>query len=230
MHASIQALAVLLLAAAGAGCTSFATVRSAQVHPGTSLTVQGSVSSPPGDGAAWFWTLDCSENCDHAIGSVDAALTVGRASEHPFAVGVGVNGILFPYVEGYTQLNRDTARAFGVGARVGIPVIGWSSHQLYGRYDILLENGRRVLWNPGMFLHAGQSPNGENRGHFLAMVQAVGLEYRGERRTVVPAVALVVGRGDRERYGDDEGPFTTVFGAASMSVTFHRRRSAIPGP
>ena len=121
-----------------------------------------------------------------------------------------------------------SARAFGVGAKLGVPLVGWSNHQVYARYDIPLRDGSRLLWNPGLFAHFGNSPNGENPGHFLAMVQAVGLEHRGERRTMVPAVALVVGQGRRESYDTSEGPFTTVFGVATLSVTFHRRRSAPP--
>ncbi|HST57233.1 MAG TPA: hypothetical protein VLK84_01015 [Longimicrobium sp.] len=224
----LTALAVLVLGAAGAGCTSFATVRSAQVQPGSSFTVQGSLSTPPGDETGWFWSLDCAEDCSHPIAGVDALYTYGSAGERPYSLSAGVNGLV-PYVEGYTQLNGDSGRAYGVGARVGIPVTGWTSHQLYGRYDIGLGDGRRLLWNPGVFLHAGRSPNGESRGHFVAMVQAVGMEHRGPRRTVVPALALVVGQGRRERYGDEDS-FTSVFGAASVSVTFHRPRAAPPAP
>jgi hypothetical protein len=229
MHTAFRALAVLVLGAAGAGCTSFATVRSAQVQPGGSLTLQGSLSSPPGDEAAWFWSLSCADDCDHPIASVDAAYAYGWAGDQPFTLGAGVNGF-FPYVEGYAQLSGDSARAFGVGGRLGIPATGWSNHQLYGRLDLPLAGGRRVLWNPGVFLHAGRSPNGLSRGHFVAMVQAVGLEHRGPRRTIVPALALVVGRGRRDRDREDEGSFTTVFGAATVSVTFHRRRTAPPAP
>lgn len=185
MLARFRALAVLVFGAAGAGCTSFATVRSAQVQPGGSFTVQGSLTTAPGDETGWFWSLDCAEDCSHPIASVDALYTYGSAGERPYSLGAGVNG-LYPYVEGYKQLNADSARAYGVGARVGIPAIGWTNHQLYGRYDIGLGDGQRLLWNPGVFLHAGSSPNGQSRGHFLAMVQAVGMEHRGARRTVVP--------------------------------------------
>jgi hypothetical protein len=230
MHARFASLAVLALGLAAAGCTSFATVRSARVHPGASVTLQGSLSSPPGDEAGWFWSLDCSVDCSHSVVALDASWTYGWAGEKPYSLGLGVNGFLFPYVEGYAQLNGDTAHAFGVGARIGLPLIGWSNHQVYARYDLPLASGTRVLINPGLFLHAGNSPNGQNPGHFLAFVQGVGVEHRGERRTVVPAVALIVGRGERDSYGQGDGPFTTVFGTASLSVTFHRRRPAPPGP
>jgi hypothetical protein len=218
-------LTMLVLAAAAAGCTSFATVRSARVLPGSSVTVQGSITTPPGDDVAWFYSLDCTAACDHAIVSPDVSWTYGTVDAHPYSLGVGVNGFLFPYVDVYTQLNADSARAFGVGARLGVPLLGWSHHQVYGRLDIPMANGRRLLWNPGLFAHFGNSPNGENPGHFFALVNGVGLEQAGERATWVPAVAVVVARGQRESYGLTEGPFTTVFGAASLSVTFHRRRS-----
>lgn len=228
MLSPVRALAVLLLGAAGAGCTSFATVRSAQVHPGSSFTMQGSLTTPPGDETGWFWSLDCAEDCSPPIANVDALYTYGSAGERPYSLTAGVSGLV-PYVEGYKQLNAGSARPYGVGARVGLPVIGWSDHQLYGRYDVRLGDGRRLLWNPGVFLHAGRSPNGQSRGHFAAVVQAVGMEHRGPRRTVVPALALVVGQGRRRRYSDDES-FTSVFGAASVSVTFHRPRTAPPAP
>lgn len=231
MHARVVSLAVLALGLAAAGCTSFATVRSAEVHPGRSVTVQTSITSPTGDGVGWFYGLDCSSACSHSVAALDAAFTYGWAGEKPYTLGFGVNGILFPYVETYTQLSGDSARAFGVGARLGLPVIGWGSHQVYARYDIPLAGGTRVLWNPGLFLHAGNSPNGGNPGHFLAMVQGVGVEHRGERSTIVPAVALILGRGQRESAAaEDDGPFTAVFGAASVSITFHGPRSTPRGP
>jgi hypothetical protein len=115
---------------------------------------------------------------------------------------------------------------------VGIPAFGWSNHQLYARYDARLPDGRRVLLNPGVFLHVGNSPNGRDPGHFVGLVQAVGLERRGER-TTIPALALVIGRGERESYGVREGPFTTAFGMLSISVTLPPpsigRGAAVPG-
>jgi hypothetical protein len=233
MHTRLASLTVLALGLAATGCTSFATVRSAQVHPGSSSTFQASITSPTGDGVGWFYGLDCSSDCSHSVAALDAAFTYGWAGEKPYTLGFGVNGLLFPYVEAYTQLSGDSARAFGVGARLGVgqPVLGWGNHQVYARYDIPLAGGTRVLWNPGVFLHAGNSPNGANPGHFLALVQGVGVEHRRERSTIVPAVALIVGRGDRQSAAEeDDGPFTAVFGAASVSITFHRPRSAPRGP
>lgn len=221
MPTRLAFLTVLLLATTG--CASFATVRPARVQPGGSLTVQGSLTTPPGEDAGWFWSLECEAGCNHPVAAVDAAYTFGWTGATPVALGLGVNGGVFPYVEGYVQMNGDSLRAFGVGARAGIPVFGWSNHQLYARYDLPLANGTRLLLNSGVFLHTGNSPNGENPGHFVALVPAVGVEHRGRRRTTIPALALVLGRGERDSYGQQVGPFTTVFAAASVSITYHRR-------
>lgn len=218
-------LMMLMAGVTTSGCTSFATVRSARVHPGSSLTLQGSISSPPGDDVGWFYSLECAEGCDHSVLSPDVSWTYGSVEDSPYSIGVGVNGFLFPYVDVYSQIGGDTARAFGVGARLGVPVTGWGNHQVYARVDVPMENGARLLWNPALFAHFGNSPNGENPGHFFALVNGLGLEQPGARATWVPAVALVVGRGERESYGNRH-TFTTVFGTASLSVTLHRRRSA----
>jgi hypothetical protein len=224
-------LHVLLLLAVGtsSACTSFGTVRSAEVHPGPALTLQGSISTPPGDGAAWFWSFDCASECDRAIGGFDAALAIGQTGRTPFAVGAGLNGLEYPYLEGYVQVGSG-ASPYGVGARLGVPVTSWVQHQIYGRYDVRLANGRRLLLNPGLFYHGGNSPNGENPGHFLAFVQGVGVLLEGERTSVVPAVSVVAGRGEREGFGGEDGPFTSIFAAASVSISWHRRRAPIPPP
>jgi hypothetical protein len=117
-----------------------------------------------------------------------------------------------------------------VGARLGIPATSWSQHQVYGRYDVRLGDGRRLLLNPGLFYHGGNSPNGENPGHFLAVVQGVGVLFEGGQFSVVPALSVVAGRGERESYGQESGPFTSIFAAASVSVSWHRRRAPIPPP
>lgn len=219
---------VALLPAALAGCTSFGAVRSAEVQPGPSLKLQVSGTTPPGDGAAWFWALDCASDCDRSIVNMDLGLTLGRTPEREdgvaYALGLGWSGITYPYVDGYVQLRRGT-NPYGLGLRAGIPVTGWNEYQVYGRYDLELEGGGRVLINPALFYHAGNSPNGQNPGRFFAFVNGVGLMHEGERFTFIPAASLVIGRGRRERYGEPIGPFTTVFGVVSMSVTLHEERN-----
>jgi len=218
-----------LLLVVAAGCTSFATVRSAEVHPGPSLTLQASISTPPGDGPAWFWSYDCASACDHVIGGVDVAFAFGQTERTPFTWGAGVNGLVHPYVEGYVQAGRGE-RPYGVGARLGVPLTGWAEHQLYGRYDVPLGNGQRLLLNPGLFYHGGHSPNGENPGHFVAVIQGVGLLLEGERTSVVPTLSIVAGRGNRESYGQEIGPFTSIFATASVNVSWHRRRVPVSEP
>lgn len=216
-----------LTSAALLGCTSFGAVRSAEVRSGPTLMLQVSASTPPGDEAGWFWSFDCATECDHSILNMDLGLTLGRAAEsegdRAYALGVGWSGIVHPYVDGYVQL-RSGSRPYGVGARVGIPVTGWNEYQLYGRYDVELENGTRVLVNPSLFYHSGNSPNGANPGRFMAFVQGIGLMYEGERITLTPAASLVFGQGMRESYGAATGSFTTVFAVVSVSAMLHGER------
>jgi hypothetical protein len=220
----LLSLLLFLVCGTASACTSFATVRSAEVHPGPSLTLQGSISTPPGDEPAWFWSFECASECNRVIGGFDAAVAFGRTERTPFTVGGGVSGLLYPYVEGYVQIGRG-ANPYGVGTRLGLPVTGWTEHQLYGRYDVRLGNGQRLLLNPALFYHAGNTPNGDNPGHFVALVQGVGLLLEGERTSVVPALSVVAGRGEREGDGREISPFTSVFAAASISITWHRRRT-----
>jgi hypothetical protein len=140
-------------------------------------------------------------------------------------VGAGFSGLLYPYLEGYAQLNRAGQNPWGTGVRVGVPLHSWTEHQLYARFDRPLGDGMRLLLNPTVFLHAGNSPNGANPGHMLAFVPGVGVLFEGETMSFIPAVSLGVGRGKRRSISIEEGgPFTTVFGTASMSVVLHRKR------
>ena len=215
--------AAALVACAGA-CTSFATVRSAEVRPGAALTVQASVASPPGDEAAWFWSADCAQNCNRTIPSADVVLAHGwsRRDARAFTLGAGVNGT-HPYAEGYLQLGASARRPFGVGARVGLPVQRWTEHQLYGRLDLPLGTRTRLLWNPAVFYHTGNSPNGENPGTFVGLVQGLGLRLGAGSAAVTPSVAAVWGRAEH-RSGDQRyGPASRLFGTAALSVTLQPR-------
>ncbi len=222
-------LAVIFLS----GCTAFSSVRSAEVYPGVSFNAQASLAAPPGEEAYWFWAFDC-YRCNHSIPALDWGLAYGvtdREGARPFEMSAGING-LSPYLGGYVQLGQNERAVYGVGGRLGIPFrITWSTSQLYGRYDYLLSPGQRLLLNPGLMLHAGNSPNGENPGMFLGLVQGVGLEFEGAHVSLIPSASLVLGYGNRSSYGRREGPFTTAFGTASLAVSFHRRRSRVnPAP
>jgi hypothetical protein len=219
--AGVVAFAALLPYASG--CTSFATVRSAEVRPRTSVAFQASASTRLRDAAGWFWAYDCVQACDHAVGGGDAGLTYGwPRGRGSAALGVGLNG-LYPYVDAYLQLGAGR-QPFGVGARVGPPLTSWREHQLYARYDVRLGGATRLLLNPALFLHEGRAPNGASPGTFLAFVQGVGLLFEGERVSWTPAIALVAGRAQRNGYGQQYGPEWSVFGTASLGTTFHQRR------
>jgi hypothetical protein len=207
------------------GCTTFATARSAQPYLGTSVSLQASGSTPPGDLASWLWSFDCAEACNHPIVGGDMGVTYGwQPNGGPRAVtlGAGINGVS-PYIDGYMQLAAGP-RPFGLGARLGLPVLSWSDHEIYARYDIPIAKDSRVLLNPGVFLHEGRSPNGASSGSFLGFVQGVGLQIEGERVSWTPAVAVVAGQSRRDRYGRRDGPVSSVFATASMGVTLHGRR------
>lgn len=217
--AALLAVALLLLATA---CSSFATVRSAEIIPGSSFAVQASATTPPGDIPGWFWAYECVERCSHPIVGGDAGVTYGwphREGAAAVSVGFGLSGV-YPYVDVYTQL-RGGRQPFGIGARVGVPLATWREHQFYGRYDVHLGRSSRLLLNPAVFIHEGTSPNRANRGSFLAFVQGIGVLFEGERVSWTPAIALVAGRARRTRYGQEDGPVGSVFGAASIGVTFH---------
>jgi hypothetical protein len=208
-------------------CT-FAPVRSAEVHPGPALRVQGSIASNPGEDAGWFWEADDCAGCSGPVRALDVGFSLGVAGteqNRPSEWEVGLDG-LTPYVGGYGQLQRGERSASGFGARFGIPwPVTWSHSQLYLRYDRLLDGGTRLLWNPALLVHAGNSPNGENPGVFVGLVNGVGVQLQGAFATLVPSAALVVGSRSRSSYGQSEGTSATVFGSAALSVTLHGRRA-----
>jgi hypothetical protein len=197
------------------GCTSLATVRSAKVTPGFSASVQVSKSTKPGDTVGWFFH-DCAR-CDINIVAADVGVTHGwwrGPDAYPFAIGVGITGI-YPYVDGYLQLDDDRTPA-GVGMRVAF-IPRWVQSQVHGRFDIPLTDHTRLLLNPGVFLQTGTSPNHKNPGTFLAFVQGIGLLMDGEHISLTPAIAIVAASGQHEGESGSK-----VFGMASVAVTVHR--------
>lgn len=221
---------LLLACVALVGCTSFSTVRSAEVHVGPSITLQAGATTPPGDAPAWFWSVYCTHQCNGPIAALDLNVAFGRSGSTPYTLGGGISGLLLPYLEGYAQLNGSGSNPYGLGARVGIPLQSWREYQVYGRYDARIGPAQRLLLNPAIFLHEGSAPSGANPGHLLAFVQGVGLLLEGERVSFVPAISIVLGRGERESvFKAEEGPFATAFAVASIDVTFHPRRSPAGG-
>lgn len=208
-----------------AACTSFSTVRSAEVHAGPSALVQGAATTPLDDDAGWFWSFDCDRECGDQVISGDAGVAYGwrpDGSARAFALAIGTSGT-HPYVDGYLQLDGGR-RPYGVGVRLGPPVTPWREHQLYGRLDVPMGEGRRLLLNPAVLVHEGRSPNGENPGTFVGFVQGVGLLLEGERVSWTPSLAIVTGR-TRRTQGDVEiGPSWSTFGVAAVGVALHRPR------
>jgi hypothetical protein len=222
LHPAVAAIAGMS-AAMIAGCTSFATVRSAEVRPGPSLTTQASVTSPVGPVAGWLWSYDCAADCDHAIPSLDVTLAYGRRREEttPFAVGIGLNGTS-GFAEGYVQLRSTERLPFGIGGRVGLPIGPAWENQVYGRLDIPLGPSARLLWNPSVFHTSITSPNGANNGSFLGLVQGIGLEIGSGSVTVTPSVAVVWGRAEYHN-PEQHGPENRVFGTGALSMTIGRK-------
>jgi hypothetical protein len=219
----------ILIGGVATGCTSFATVRSAEVNAGSSFTAQAAIASPPGDAAGWFWNFDCASQCNHAIVSGDFVYASGRrtGSGHPYTIGAGLSGT-FPYAEAYWQLDTSRTRPFGIGGRAGLPISGWAEHQLYARYDVVTASGTRWLWNPGVVYHTGNSPSGGNPGSFVGLVQGFGVAMGTGSTVFTPSVAVVWGHTRRSNAIIDNAfarnvSGSQVFGTAGMSVTFRRR-------
>lgn len=190
-----------LMIVCNGGCTTFAPVRSAEVAPGYSHDMGITLASAPGEEAAWFWSLECEVECDHAILSYGMSSSYGVVSDEgrAYELGAGLAGT-YPYLHGFVQVRRG-ARPFGIGARIGLSVKGWREDALLAAYDIILGPADRLLFTSTVFRHGGNSPNGENPGSFLAFAQAIGLRHGTGRRRLTPSLGLAVGRVRRSSYG-----------------------------
>lgn len=226
MHLRVPVLLAAL--ALLSGCT-FSTVRSAEVYSGLSLSVQASTTTPPGEDVYWFSAYDC-YRCNKPVSALYTELTLGSAAPDGARgneFSAGFDGVM-PFIGAYRQLAKSERSAYGIGGRLGLPIISWNSSQVYGRYDRLLGPGQRLLLNPAVVLHWGNSPNGENPAYFVGLAQGVGLELERDRLSFIPAASVVLLRGERSNHGDSGGPFTTAFATASVAVVFHRKRSPAP--
>ena len=212
---------VVFSALLAAGCTSFATVRSAEVRPGPSVTAQVASTSLVGPVAGWLWSYDCAADCDHSIQSLDLTLSYGKRGETPFSIGIGLNGTS-GFAEGYFQLRSAERFPFGVGGRLGLPIGPAWENQVYGRLDIPMGSSARLLWNPGVFHTSITSPNGANHGSFIGLVQGIGLELGSGAVTFTPSVAAVWGRAEYNN-PEQHGPENRLFGMGALSVTLGRK-------
>lgn len=190
-----------------------------------------SVSTPPGDEAAWFWSTDCVSECDRFIWSTDLSAVAGFGAEGggtPFEMGVGLRGISYPYLHGYVQLDTGV-RPWGVGARLGVPIGSWHEHSVFGRYDVPLRDDTRLLLNPSVFLHTGSSPNDANEGSFVGFVQGVGVEFRHGAVSLIPALSGIYAHTSRTLGVSGPAPNTiegsSLFVVGSLGVRIHPGRT-----
>jgi hypothetical protein len=199
------------------GCTTFATVRPAEIHPGLSFHTQATVSAPPGELPGWIWSFDCAEDCNKGIPGVELSLFHGVSdSTRGYYLGGGLVAPINPFLEGYWRFSRN-APARGIGARIGIPVSGWSEARVFYRQDI----GSRVTSNTNFVVTTGSSPNGANTATFLALIESVGLVERSAGSVIIPALSVGVTHTVRTRYGDRETAFG-LLGVASFGVEILR--------
>lgn len=209
-----------------ASCTTFTSVRSAEVRPGPSFSAQASASSPVGDEAGWFYSLECVSACNTHVagGDFSFASGFGTASGRGATLGIGTSGF-FPYVELYTQLDASSRHPFGIGGRFGIPLSGVSEHRVYARVDVANEDGsQRFLWNPGLVLTTGNSPNGENPGSVLGLANGFGIQLGNGGTVWTPSVSLVIARAGHESHGQPATPEWSAFMTAGLGVTFRRSK------
>lgn len=219
----IRQLILCAAACSTVGCTTFTTVRSAEIAPGASWTLQGSTSTKVGDDAGWFYSADCSSDCSRSVAATDFVWTHGAVSEKGggATLGFGLSG-LFPYAEGYVQLGTSKTVPFGVGGRLGLPFGNWREHRVYGRVD-LVRGKTRFLWNPGVVITTGNSPNGSNASTMLGIANGFGLELDEENAVLTPSISIVRARAERTSYGTRIGPSSSTFLTAGLSMTFRRR-------
>lgn len=214
-----------LLALAWAGCTTFGEVRSAEVVPGPSFEVRATLATPPGDVAGWFWSFDCAEGCSHSIIGTELEYSYGHVPAGggtPNELGLGLVGV-FPFAHGYVQLGRGR-RPYGIGARVGVPLSGWSEHQVFGRMDIPLGSDARLVLDPSVFLHRARTGNGQSYGHVLGLLGAIGLDATDGGTTLLPALTVGALEVERTRYGERDGPFWHPIAIVSVGLRWHHGR------
>lgn len=224
MRASILALLALN------ACTSFSTVRSATVAPGLQMVAQVGAAPAPGDEVGWFYSYECSEQCDHPILAPDISLAYGRqpanAARTAYTIGVGLNG-LTAYVEGYVQLQRSPRTPFGLGGRMGRNPYGMEN-QIYARVDAPIRENVNLLWNPGLFWLSGNSPNGENRGGIVAVVNGLGVELDQGPVAVTPSLSLILSRAGHQSYLRQRVSENKAFLTGAISLAFRHSPASSP--
>lgn len=182
------------------------------------------MTSPPGKEVTWFYSDECYQ-CNDNLPGLEGVFTWGerRQTGPSFSFGLGLN-FAMPFAEAYVQLGNGSI-PYGIGARAS-SLGKWKQFQLFGRVDKTLRSGSKLLWNPGLFLHDGTSPNEQNPGRIVALVNGFGLEMGRGPVAFTPSVSLVASHAWHESLGIMHGPENRVFGQAGVSLTLRRSPTA----
>lgn len=197
---AITRLSGVLAAVLLASCTTFASVRPAQVLPGRSVVIQAAASAPPGELPGWIWSFDCADGCNRSVPGLEIGYAHGVSdSTHAWYVEGGIALPVTPYIEAYRQVG-DRSRPRGIGARVGVPTAGWGEYRVFYRTD----PRPHLTANSHLVVASGRSPNRENSATFMALIQSVGLMRKGTTSGFIPAFSFGITRTTRNRYGEQE--------------------------
>ena len=140
----------------------------------------------------------------------------------PVEIGGGLNWY-GPYGSLYVQLHNSEQRDYGIGIR-GLPTLEVIDQHLFGRYDLVLSSGRRILYSPGVYY---RNERAYSRNQMLAFVQSIGTEKPSGHWTFRPAATLVLARG---RYEEENvfpeslrqnHTFRTAFAVLSVGLVLH---------
>ncbi len=123
---------------------------------------------------------------------------VARDSAGGHTLGVGLQLVardVTPYAEAYAQM-RSGPRAWGVGARVGIPTqAGWAAHAITVRADRPRAGKPTLTMNSSVLLqHGVRRRSDQLDGHWVGFSNALGLTSVGKRRVSALALHVTVGR------------------------------------
>ncbi|RMG36811.1 MAG: hypothetical protein D6732_07685 [Methanobacteriota archaeon] len=206
------------------GCAPFSAIGTAEVDKGFSLQIQSGVTVPPSQETYWFYDYlsDC-PLCD--ANSIFLAQIGSRYGFKPLSLGLFVSGDGIQ-AEIYRQLHDGGKVDYGIGGRIGLPLlIEWYSHQIFFRYDLRLKKKLKLLLNPTLYYHTGESPNGANQGSLLFLTPSIGLALESKHVTLFPNVSLIMGKGNLNRRSEPERKFNDIFFSFSLGLSFHKAKN-----
>ncbi len=227
MRLRVWLLAVSLLFITG--CASFAPVRRAQVSPGFSVDLKFGYTSPLSEEAYWFFDVgsDCPLCFSKPVAVSELALRYGvkRPGARGIQFGLIANG-LAPQLEIFAEMQQQPDWNLGGGLRLGLPLIGsWATYQLFAIYERRLNEKHTLLYTPGIFLHAGHSPNRMNSGTLFLLSQALGLEIDSGPFTLAPAVSLSIGHASVNLSYSKPSSSMVFILDGSISLSLHQRNA-----